>query len=68
MSECNSTPWINGIVLISTGITFLLSGLTIASQTKKQKKEERADRQARPSRPKSKPRPRYLRYPETLDL
>ena len=28
MSECNSTPWINGILLISTGITFLFSGLT----------------------------------------
>lgn len=63
MSECNSTPWINGILLISTGITFLFSGLTIASQTKKQKKEERAQR---PRRPQSKLR--YIRYPETLDL
>ena len=42
MRECNSTPWINGILLISTGITFLFSGLTIASQTKKQKKQRKS--------------------------
>ena len=63
MSECNSTPWINGIVLISTGLTFLLSGLTVASQTKKQKKEELR------ALPKTAAiQPRYLKFPKNLDL